>query len=240
MKKDIYSPAWPHGEIKEILPDIFYVVGSNITKHNDIELQHSRNMIIIRDNDTLSLINTVRLNDQGLAELDALGQVENVIRIGAFHGRDDVFYLDRYHAKLWALKGMQHHDNRLADVFLVPNGKMPFTDCSVFIFESSEHPEGIIHIAQQGGILVTCDSIKNWEKADQFFSDESAKIYEEQGFFGVANISSVWQQACKVKSSDFVRLKSLKFKHLLSAHGNPIIDTAYDDVTKTIMKEYGV
>jgi hypothetical protein len=238
MENNQYSPAWPHGEITEIFPNIFYVMGTNITKYNNIEFQHSRNMIIIRDNDKLSLINTMRLNPQSLAALDSLGKVENIIRIGAFHGRDDEFYLDSYDAKLWALAGMQHQNNRLADVLLKPNGAIPFTDCSVFIFETSQHPEGILHIAKAGGILVTCDSIKNWVSADQFFSDDSAKFYEKQSYFGIATISNVWKQACQVQSADFVRLKSLKFKHLLSAHGEPLLNNAYEAVTKTIQQEY--
>ena len=195
-------------------------------------------MIIIRDNEKLSLINTVRLNDQGLSALDSLGKIENIIRIGAFHGRDDAFYLDRYNAKLWAVAGMQHQDNRLADFLLVPNGEMPFTDCSFFIFETSEHPEGIVHIAKEGGILATCDSIKNWVSADQYFSADSAKLYKEQGFFGIATISNVWKETCKVQPSDFIRLKSFKFRHLLSAHGEPLLNNAYEAVTETIQTEY--
>ena len=80
----MYSPAWSHSEIKEIFPNIFFITGTNITHHNNVELQHSRNMIIIRNNDKLSLINTVRLDDKGLAALDALGKVKNIIRIGSF------------------------------------------------------------------------------------------------------------------------------------------------------------
>lgn len=229
-----YSPVWPHSEIKEVFPNIFYVTGSNITKHNNIELQHSRNMIIIRENNTLSLINTVRLNDQGLSTLDSLGKVENIIRIGTFHGRDDAFYLDRYHAKLWALKGMQHQNNRPADFLLTLGGEKPFSDCSIFIFETSQQPEAIIHINKEGGILVTCDSIKNWLKPDQFFSTDSAKIYKAQGFFGEATITNIWKEATQVQSSDFQRLKLLKFKHLLSAHGEPLLNNAFDAVTKNI------
>lgn len=236
----MYSPAWPHSEIKEIFPNIFFVTGTNITRHNNVELQHSRNMIICRDNDRLSLVNTVRLNDKGLAELDELGEVKNVIRIGAFHGRDDAFYLDRYHAKLWALKEMKHANNRVTDIQLVPNGQMPVPDCSIFIFETSKHPEGILHIAQENGILITCDSIKNWLAPDRFFSTETAKIYEEQGFFGAASISNVWRQACSVSASDFVRLKTLAFHHLLSAHGEPLLNNANEIVAKTIRREYGV
>ncbi len=235
----MYSPVWPHSEIKELFPGIFYVVGTNITRHNNIELQHSRNMIIIRDQDSLSLLNTVRLSEEGFAQLDRLGKVEHVVKIGSFHGRDDAFYLDRYKAKLWLLKGMQHDDSHRPE-FLVPDNKMPFADCSLFVFETSTHPEGILHIAKHGGILITCDSIKNWLKADQFFSEESAKLYEAQGFFGIASISAIWKQACNVAASDFIRLKSLKFQHLISAHGDPLIDTAYKNVAETIRKEYGV
>jgi hypothetical protein len=230
----MYSPAWPHGEIKEIFPNIFFVTGTNITHHDNVELQHSRNMIILRDHGKLSLINTVRLDDKGLAALDLLGEVKNVIRIGAFHGRDDGFYLDRYHATLWALKNMEHADHRATDIQLVPNGKMPISDCSIFIFETSTYPEGILYIAQQGGILITCDSIKNWLAPDQFFSAETAKMYQEQDFFGIATISSIWKQACNVNASDFARLKTLNFRHLISAHGEPLLNNAYEAVAKTI------
>jgi hypothetical protein len=233
-------PICPHSEIKEIFPDVFFVTGANKTLHDNVELQHSRNMIIVRDNNELSLINTVRLDATGLATLDALGKVKNVIRIGAFHGRDDAFYLDYYHAKLWALKEMKHANNRATDTQLIPNGSMPFSDCSLFVFETSKHPEGILHLARGGGILITCDSIKNWLGADQFFSTDTAKLYEELGFFGAASVSNVWKQACDVNSSDFLRLKSLEFHHLLSAHGEPLMNNAYELVTKTIRQEYGV
>jgi hypothetical protein len=240
MENNQYSPLWSHGEIEEVFQDVFYVVGTNITTYNNIEFQHSRNMIIVRDKAKLSLINTIRLDDKELSKLESLGKIENVIRIGAFHGRDDAYYLDRYHAKLWALEGMQHQNNRFADKFLVSNGMMPFADCSLFNFETSLHPEGILYLAKEGGILITCDSIKNWVAPDQFFSVESAKLYQDQGFFGSATISSVWKEACKVQVSDFERLKALQFKHLISAHGEPLLNNAYEALTQTLQKEYGV
>jgi hypothetical protein len=236
----MHSPAWPHSEIKEIFPNIFFVTGTNITFHDNVELQHSRNMIIVRENNELSLINTVRLNDKGLAALDALGKVKNIIRIGAFHGRDDAFYLDHYHAKLWALKEMKHANDRVTDSELIPNGKMPFSDCTLFIFETSKYPEGILHLAREGGILITCDSIKNWLAPDEFFSAETAKLHEKHGFFGAASISNIWKQACDVHSSDFERLKTLEFRHLLSAHGEPLLNNASELITKTIRQEYGI
>ncbi|WP_332914161.1 hypothetical protein [Algoriphagus boritolerans] len=40
--------------------------------------QFSRNMTIVRENGNLTIINSVRLNDAALSELDRLGKVTNV------------------------------------------------------------------------------------------------------------------------------------------------------------------
>lgn len=233
-----YAPAWPHGYLKEIFPNLFFVTGTNITTHEGNELQHSSNMVIIKNGRELTLINTVRLNDKGLAMLDKLGQVKNVVRIGAFHGKHDAFYLDRYKAKLWALKGMEHANGKIADVEFVPSDKMPFPDCSLFIFESSEYPEGILHINREGGILITCDSIKNWTEIDKFFNEKTGELYKNLGFLGTATVSKVWQKACDIQVKDFSRLKSLTFKHIISAHGEPLLNDAYEKLALTITKEF--
>lgn len=235
-----YSPAWPHGDFKEVFPNIFFVMGTNITTHEGIELQHSCNMVVVKNANELTLINTVRLNDVGLAALERLGRVVNVVRIGAFHGRHDAFYLDRYSAKLWALKGVKHENNKFTDSELITNGKMPFPDCSLFVFETSIHPEAILHVNTDGGILITCDSVKNWITVDEFFSEETGRLYEKLGFLGMATISKIWQQACNIQAHDFARLKLLAFKHLLSAHGEPLLNNAYEKLCSTIQQEFGV
>lgn len=234
-----YSPAWPHGDLQEVFPNIYFVMGTNITTHEGMELQHSRNMIIIKNNDELTLINTVRLNERGLSTLDALGKVTNIVRIGAFHGRDDAFYLDLYSAKLWALKGMINEQNSTA-VELRVDDRMPFPDCSLFIFESSIHPEGLLHVNREGGILITCDSIKNWTSSDSYFSKQTATLYETLGFFGSATISKIWQQACNVDAEDFAKLKLLSFQHLLSAHGEPLLYQAKEQVLNSIKNEFAI
>ena len=235
-----FSPAWPHGKIQPVFDDVFLVTGSNITQHNGMELQHSRNMIIIRDGNKLSLINTVRLTDEGLEQLESLGKVKNIIRIGAFHGRDDAFYKQTYNAKLHVVEGLQDQHQTPIDVIIKANSELPITDGALFVFSTSQFPEGIIHLQRNNGIIITCDSIKNWIKADEYFSEQSAAMYQEQGFFGKASISKIWQQACKVQASDFKKLLSYNFCHLLSAHGEPLLDTAYQDVQSTIQKEWGL
>lgn len=107
-----YSPVWPHGEIIKEFESIYVVRGSNITYFENRKIQHSRNMTIIESNGDLALVNTVRLNEDGLRELDELGRVRHVISIGAFHGRDDRFYLDRYNACLWTVHLKGQDSNR--------------------------------------------------------------------------------------------------------------------------------
>ncbi|MEO9588204.1 MAG: hypothetical protein ABJG23_12665, partial [Marinobacter sp.] len=70
-----FPPALAHNAIEEILPDLFFVSGAMETVLMDLDWQFSRNMTIVRDGERLILINTVRLDDDGLAELDRLGKV---------------------------------------------------------------------------------------------------------------------------------------------------------------------
>ena len=48
--------------------------------------------VVLKQNDSLSVVNSLRMDDAGLAALDALGKVEHVIRLAGFHGMDDPFY----------------------------------------------------------------------------------------------------------------------------------------------------
>ncbi len=233
------TPAWPHGEIRKIFEDIYFVTGTNKTVHDGVELQHSRNMIIVREGEQLSLINSVRLTDDGLKALEKLGQVKQVIRIGAFHGRDDAFYINRYKAALWALPGMQDQQGCNIDVEWTEQGQQPFSDVLLLPFVTAKFPEALVYLRRHGGILLSCDSIKNWLGSDAYFNEETAALYQVQGAFGKATISKIWQQAMGVEASDFEKLKTLNFKHLLSAHGEPLLETAYQDVLSTIKHEFG-
>lgn len=232
------SPAWPHSLIKTIFPNIFFVTGTNKTVYEGNELQHSRNMIIIRENNNLSLINSVKLTPAGLAQLDQLGTVKNIIRIGAFHGRDDAFYKDHYQADLWALEGMVDEHNSKIDHILKDENVLPFANSKLLSFKSAKFPEAVIHLADHNGILITCDSIKNWISADEYFSARTAELYKQLGVFGTATINDVWLQATETKKSDFDRILKQEFKHLLSAHGEPLIDSAHQLLTETVGVKY--
>lgn len=230
----IQQPSLKHGPIQQIFPNIFMVTGINITHHDGKELQHSRNMIIYKEENKLTLINTVKLTETGLSELEKLGDITNIVRIGAFHGRDDAFYKSRYHAKLWALENMQDENHAQIDFILEPNANMPFERCAIFPFQTSSFPEAVIYIDEHDGILITCDSVKNWIQPDEFFSKETASLYQKLGFFHTASIADVWIGATKTKQADFETILTLPFQHLLSAHGKPLLDNAKDCLMESV------
>src|SRR5262245_29773335 len=165
-----YSPAWPHGTLQVAFPEIFFVIGTNKTQHAGVEIQTSRTMVVVREGHALTLLNTVRLAEEGLRDLEALGEVRHVVRLGAFHGRDDPFYRDRYGATLWALPGAEHLDGRGPDRVLAPNGVFPVGDGELFVFSSARFPEAAVLLRREGGILITCDAVQNWTHVDEFFS----------------------------------------------------------------------
>jgi hypothetical protein len=237
---DQFPPALPHGKLEEIFPDVFFITGTMKTVLMGGDWHFSRNMTVVRDGDAITLINTVRLNDPGLMQLDALGRVTNIVKIGSLHGHDDAFYKSRYDAMLWAMSGMQHAHGLSADRELIPGGEMPFSSCSVFAFRTTKFPECILHIDRAGGILVACDSLQNWVASDEFFSDESRKTMTEMGFFQPANLGPLWMKVNEPKAEDFVRLRELSFRHVLCGHGAPLHDTAKEAYADRFHRVFGI
>src|SRR5262252_7680239 len=118
-----FPPALPHGEIREILPGIHFVTGT-VQMPGPLPVRFSRNMTIVREGERLVLVNSVRLDDAGLAALDGLGKVTDVVRLAANHGQDDPFYADRYKAKVWVVKGQRYtpgFDTSAKDTYFTPD-----------------------------------------------------------------------------------------------------------------------
>ncbi|MBK9036067.1 MAG: hypothetical protein IPL61_33290 [Myxococcales bacterium] len=230
----------PHGSLAEVFTDVFLVTGTSRPTFQGQTWQFSRNMTVVRDGDELTLINTVRLDDAGLAALDQLGRVKHVVKIGAFHGIDDAFYVDRYQARLWALPGAVHESGKATDVELVVGGATPFAGASLFVYETAKQPEGVLRIDRDGGILISCDSLQNWAEADEWFDETSAATMGQIGFIKPCNVGPGWRQASQAQASDFARLQALTYKHLISAHGAPVKDDAHARYGATFKELYGV
>ncbi len=237
MQSD-FPAATPHGEIRQIFEDVFTVTGSVMMAP---EMQISRNMIILREGDALTLISTVRLNEEGLKALDALGRVENIVKLGAYHlgahnGLDDPFYAHRYAPKLWALGGMEHRNGLETTHILRPGGDMPVGQASLFTYDSSKMPEGMLLLHKEGGILVSADSLQNWAEVDAFFSESAATRMQQAGFIQPANIGPEWLRVCQPEPQEFANVAELDFVHLMPSHGTPILNTAKEEFKHTFSK----
>ncbi len=236
-----YPKASKHGRIEEIFEDVFFVSGS-VQMAPGIRM--SRNMIIVREGTSLTLISALRLNEKGLHELDALGQVKHIIRLGDYHldfrnGIDDPFYVDRYQASYWTMEGMNTRNGLISSHLMVSGGKLPFSNAFFFSYETAKRPEGLILLNQNKGILIAADSLQNMV-LDRFFSPIAKIIVRLGGFLKPANVGPAWLKKCKPEKSDFVKVKGLNFAHLIPSHGRPIINTAKEEVSKTYNKLFNL
>lgn len=241
MKMTDFPSQLPHGEIREIFPDVFFVQGS-VDMMPGVRV--SRSMTILREGTSLTLISPIRLDEAGLAALDALGRVENIVKLGAYHlgdhnGLDDPFYVDRYDAQLWALDGMSHKGGLTTDHVLRPGGAMPIPDLSLFVYESSNLPEAVFLLNREGGIVIAADSLQNWAEVDEFFSEAAAAAMTKAGFIRPANIGPEWLRHCAPDPAEFDKIANMTFKHLLPSHGTPLLNTAKDDLVATFARQFG-
>lgn len=217
-----HNPVMPHGKIEEVFPNVFFVQGTYVGEFFGNTWTFGRNMVALREGDTLTLVNAVRLDDEGLAALDALGTVRHVVKIGSMHGHDDRFYVDRYQATYWALPGMPHADGLTPDRELTVDGELPVSGARLFVFEQTKLPEAILLLERDGGIAIACDALQNWVAPDPFTDEATIGYMRAADFFKQANLGPAWMMVNEPKPDDFARLKQLHFEHALCGHGSPL------------------
>lgn len=231
-------PAYPHGELQELFDDVFFVTGS-ARMPGPLPIRFSRNMVVIRQGESLVLVNSCRLDDAGLEQLDALGKVEHVVRLAGFHGMDDPFYKARYDAKIWAVRGhvyapgfsntkTEPGDGYFEpDAFMDEDSELPIEGASLVTFDCRAG-EGILRLDRDGGILIAGDSLQNWATADAYFSFLGKVIMRVMGFLKPHNIGPGWLREAKPKPEEIRAILDLDFSHVLPVHGGAVIGGAKD------------
>lgn len=228
-----HPPALPHGELEEVLPDIYVVTGT-IAMAMSPPMRFSRNMTVVREGERLVLINSVRLDEAGLSALDRLGKVTDVIRLAGFHGMDDPFYKERYGAKVWAVRGQRYvagldanvaETYFQADVDMDATTALPLSDASLYVFSCSP-PEALLLLRREGGIVVSGDCLQNWARPDRHFNLAGKLIMRLMGFFKPYNIGPAWLRVTKPAKAELRGILDLDFRHVIPAHGVPVIGEA--------------
>ena len=202
-----------------------------------------RNMTVIRQDGHLVVIHPVMLPPPEQRKLEALGPIEHIVRLGDYHGMDDALYLRRYGATLWAPRGAYPHEGAPVGRELAPGGPLPLCDAALLEFDVARAPELVLHVNRHGGGLLTCDSIQNWERTPEGCTLLGALMSKLMGFRGRACIGPGWRKFNEPKTGPgfgprFHEILALEFRHLLSAHGPPVLGTARDDLSAVVRRTY--
>jgi hypothetical protein len=228
-----FPPVHPHAELTPIMDDVWFVQGSVPFKPL---IRLPRNMVVVRHEGELTLINAVRLNAEGLAALDALGTVRHIMKPG-FHEMDDAFYLDRYEAKYWTVAATATGSSDLAE-----GAELPVPHLRVFRFEEVSTPEAALLLDRDGGLLITCDSVQHWAPSP-FLSFVAKLVTKRLGFVQPAQIGPPWRGRQTPPGGnlrpDFVRLAALPFDRLIGGHGGVLDTNASAILKQSIIREFG-
>ena len=233
------APVYPHDPIEQIADDVFMARGS-INMNRIIRI--TRNMAIVRHGDELTLIDPIRLNDTELGRLESLGEVKHVMRLGAFHGVDDPYYVERYRPTFWCQEGGTAYPEPPVDRPLSEGGELPFDNASLFCFRKTKNPECALLLHTGGGLLVTCDAIQHYGD----YSNNNLPARLMMPFIGFPKktiIGPIWLKFMTPEGEslkdEFERLLTLDFDSLFSAHGTFLKSGAHAAVRRAFEETFG-
>ncbi len=217
-----------------MLPHTFFVTGS-VVMPGPVPFRFSRNMTVVREGERLVLVNTVRLDDAGLAALDALGRVTDVVRLAGFHGMDDPFYADRYGAKVWVVRGQRYTSGfgDSKDAYFTPHVEMeattalPIAGARLHVFGGTT-PDGLLILDREGGVAIAGDSLQHWHEPDEFFNWPARVMMRPMGFMKPHNLGPGWLKRAKPPHDHLRAVLDLPFDHVLPSHGAPVVGGARD------------
>ena len=237
-----YPDVLPHDPPKQLAEDLFVTHGC--VKPSAIA-RFTRNMAIVRQNGELTLINPVRMGEGGLSDLETLGEVRHVLRLGPMHGMDDAFYVDRYNADFWSFEGGTTYTAPSIDHILSDGSELPFADARLFAFSHMTETEGAILLERSPGILLTCDAVQSYATPPHTPHTNwlTRLLMPLIGFPRRTLIGPIWVKLLVEDKegiqAEFERLLSLDFDQLLSAHGTFLSENAHAQVAEAIRKMFG-
>jgi hypothetical protein len=196
----------------------------------------SRIMTILRHQGSLTLVNSIRLDETGLTALEALGSVDHLIKIGT-HGMDDPFYVDRCGAKTWALPGAKWHGLTI-DNPLELDAALPVPWLDLFIFDQTTVREAALIAERGNGLLITCDSVQHWPDLTGC-SFLAKSVTQLMGFTRhPVVIGPPWRKRVTPAGGslepDFRRILEFPFDQLVGGHGAPLMASAKAELLATV------
>ena len=229
----------PHGPIEAITPRLHIVRGS--MRMNPI-VRISRNMAILRDDDGLTLVNPIRLDEAGERALEALGTVKRLVRLGAMHGVDDPYCKQRFDAEFWSQPDGTSYSEPAIDQPLADGETLPFPDAELFCFKGTCEPEAALLVRDTPNVLLTCDAIQHY--GDYSFNNLPARMAMPYiGFPKTTVLGPIWLKRMTPPGAslrgEFERLLGMDFEALIGAHGTFLGSGARAAVRRAVERAFG-
>lgn len=180
-----------------------------------------RTMTVVRHSDgQLAIFNSLRLDEAGEAALRALGDVTAVVRLGAFHGVDDDYYVRTFGAVAYALPGSPLPPALpVAPVALVAGPTdAPIPGAFVFVFAVTK-AEAALHLPAygppgSGGTLVLCDAVINMGPRPAHLGWLMAAVFRWTGFTGLRP-APLWYKFAKQQGGVDDAYMAAEYRRLL-------------------------
>ncbi|RMF98909.1 MAG: hypothetical protein D6727_01515 [Gammaproteobacteria bacterium] len=221
-----YAPPLPQQALAEIAENLYWLPG---TIGLGPLMRISRNMLVLRHGDELTVVNAVRPGARNQATLESLGKVRHVVRIGAFHGLDDAWYKDHYGAEFWCQPNSDRYPEPRPDHLLIEGAELPLPGLALFLFRLPTRPEAALLFRVGPGWLITCDSLQHYGDFSRH-SLLARLLMRRMGFRRGLQIGPIWLKMLTPSGGtlqpDFERLAQWDFDALVSAHGTPLVQGA--------------
>lgn len=230
-----HPPPLPHLPPRELFPGVWFASGT-ISMSRPPGVRFSRNMVAVRRGNAWVLLNPIRLRPEAEAELLQGLPVEDVVRLGTFHGRDDAYYVETFGARFWTVPGVQQYPEPKPDREIREEGEFPVPGARVVVFREARRAECVVWLPEHR-LLVTCDSVQHYEK-DRQLSLVARIVMRPMGFFKPCVIGPIWLKDMTPEGGslrrDFERVLALDFDHLVSGHGTPKIGGAKEALRRQV------
>lgn len=186
-----------------------------------LKIAFSRNMVAVLTPEGWVLLNPVRLSANAESELLAIAPFRHAVRLGAFHGMDDAYYVEHHGLPLWGVPGEQNYTSPAITHPISEAVELPIPGAKVLIFQQATKAECVVLLPEHR-LLVTCDSVQHYEN-DKLISPLGRIVMYPLGFFKHCNIGRFWLKAATPVGGslkpDFERLLKLDFDNLIAGHG---------------------
>ena len=231
--------------IQQIDDDIYLIQGTISSKKI---LTKDRNMVVLRrhimgNQYELTLINPIRLDEEGMEQLEQLGIVYMLIRLGPTVGAtDDEFYIQKYPyclrfapGYLRSLSSSASKKMKKREAAFLPIHRILSEDSflldhrtDVFIFRDTIQPEAALLLRRKrGNILITSESLQSHQDGSAHFNLSMKMKSKREGMHDSSIVVSPrWLKKMSTKKDslreDFERLLRLDFTRHIGLSGNVV------------------